>query len=958
MRAEPQIIVVSTDADVADILPPGHDLAAVQAVAPADAVRAIQELRAIGTPTVGVIDGRTVTLPPLLNELAVRCNDVPIVVASAQAPPTPSLPLRTLSYPAGSAQLARVVQQLLTSTAQRMRVRTTLDQFNVRLQAGAEPAADERQQRRLLLSDLYLSNILGQAHDAMIITDRDGVVVLWNAAAERLFGIAPQDAVGRRVDHIAADPALAQLQDAITSLSARTRTRALNVVTASPREQHLELSLSLIDQSGAGVAVSVIGRDVSERNALIRQLQDQADALRAGNAALAAARDAADAVAERLSLALQAAGLGDWIWDADTDMVTFSPRAGEIFAIPPGPHMTWTEMRGLLHPDDRERVRAAVERAIVDHANYATEYRLINDGRERWIAASGKPHYAADGRVTGMFGVVQDVTKDRLLVLLDDAVRPLSDPDQITSTAARMVGEHLNVTHCTYARVEADQDTLVVTGQYTSGAARTGSPYRLSVYGPDAAGCLRRGEPYVVSDVRQQARLDHQTRSSHRQIDAGALIAVPILKSGRLVAAMTVQTTAPRRWLRREIELVQQAASRCWESMERARVERERIGLLGAAEAANRAKDEFLAMLGHELRNPLSPIVTALEVMKLRGDGSQQRERDIIERQVTHLIRLVDDLLDVSRITRGKVELKIERVEIKEVVDRAVEMASPLLEQRSHALTLDVDSSGLAVDGDPARLSQVISNLLVNAAKYTPPRGHIRVRARRTDGEVQVQVADNGAGMPAEALEQIFDLFAQGRRSLDRGEGGLGLGLAIVRTLVERHGGSVSARSDGPGRGSEFVVTLPAARTPARFPAADGPARTVSPATGTRVLVVDDNHDAAEMLAEALRLRGYQVVIAHDGPEALALARSTPFAAGFIDIGLPVMDGYELVKHLRRLPGGESLRLVAITGYGQESDRRRAVEAGFDHHLVKPVDVSTVEQWISPPHASRAFSND
>ena len=234
-------------------------------------------------------------------------------------------------------------------------------------------------------------------------------------------------------------------------------------------------------------------------------------------------------------------------------------------------------------------------------------------------------------------------------------------------------------------------------------------------------------------------------------------------------------------------------------------------GLREAAEGANQAKDEFLAMLGHELRNPLSPILTALQLMKLRGESEFERERTIIERQVSHLTRLVDDLLDVSRIARGKVELKTEIVEVSEVVGKAIEMASPFMEQRNHRLAVDVPGHGLRVDGDSTRLRQVVSNLLTNAAKYTPPRGEIAIRAERVDDEVVLSVRDTGIGMSSDVLPRIFDLFVQERQALDRSQGGLGIGLTIVRSLIERHGGSVSARSDGPGKGSEFIVRLPAA---------------------------------------------------------------------------------------------------------------------------------------------------
>jgi signal transduction histidine kinase/DNA-binding response OmpR family regulator len=371
-------------------------------------------------------------------------------------------------------------------------------------------------------------------------------------------------------------------------------------------------------------------------------------------------------------------------------------------------------------------------------------------------------------------------------------------------------------------------------------------------------------------------------------------------------------------------------------------------GLRRAAEGANRAKDEFLAMLGHELRNPLSPIVTALQLMKLRGEGAD-RERTVIERQVAHLTRLVDDLLDVSRIARGKVELKVELVEMADVVVKAIEMASPLLEQRAHALELDVPRRGLAVNGDATRLAQVVSNLLTNAAKYTPAGGRISIVAARHGDAVELRLRDNGIGISPEVMAHIFDLFVQERQGLDRAHGGLGLGLTIVRNLVQLHGGTVSAESDGMGKGSEFVVRLPLA-TPPRAQAADNrsaPRPGPTAAVGRRILVVDDNDDSAAMLAEALRLRGHDVRVAHDGPAALTVSAVFRPDVAFLDIGLPVMDGYELAVRLRQQPGLEALRLLALTGYGQESDGERSRAAGFDEHLVKPLDLSQLDRLLS-----------
>jgi signal transduction histidine kinase/DNA-binding response OmpR family regulator len=362
-------------------------------------------------------------------------------------------------------------------------------------------------------------------------------------------------------------------------------------------------------------------------------------------------------------------------------------------------------------------------------------------------------------------------------------------------------------------------------------------------------------------------------------------------------------------------------------------------------EVANRSKDEFLAMLGHELRNPLAPIVTALQLMELRGDETLRRERTIIERQVRHLTRLVDDLLDVSRITRGRIDLKRESIEVSEIVAKAIEMASPLIEQRQHNLRIDLPRHGLAVEADAIRMAQVVANLLNNAAKYTEPHGTIAVAARMEGELVVLRVRDTGIGLSPEMLPRVFDLFVQERQALDRAQGGLGLGLAIVKTLVELHGGTVEAHSEGHGRGSEFVVRLPAAQAGGGLaPAA--PEAAARP-DALRVLVVDDNADAADLLALSVRLMGHVARVANDGPAALQIAAQFQPAVALLDIGLPVMDGYELARHLRALPGLEQVRLIAVTGYSQEADRRHTTAAGFERHLVKPIQLDELQDALS-----------
>ena len=366
------------------------------------------------------------------------------------------------------------------------------------------------------------------------------------------------------------------------------------------------------------------------------------------------------------------------------------------------------------------------------------------------------------------------------------------------------------------------------------------------------------------------------------------------------------------------------------------------------AEAADRAKDEFMAMLGHELRNPLAPALTALHVVKRRGGAYAAEECDIVERQVRHLARLVDDLLDVSRLRRGAIDLRREPVAVSTAVARAVEMVSPLVRERHHHVTVDVPDD-LVVNADPQRLAQVFTNLLANAAKYTEPGGHLAVGAWRDAGQVVVEWTDDGIGIAPELLPTIFDLFVQGERGLDRRQGGLGLGLAVARTLVQQHGGTIEVRSEGIGRGSCFLVRLPEFEGPVRAKSrgAAGLARPVGASRGTRVLVVEDNSDALEMLVQSLLLEGIQAAGASDAAAALEMAGTAMPDIAILDVGLPQIDGYELARRLRAMAGASRIRLIAVTGYGGRSGEAAALEAGFDELFVKPVNVDALVERLA-----------
>jgi two-component system, sensor histidine kinase len=362
---------------------------------------------------------------------------------------------------------------------------------------------------------------------------------------------------------------------------------------------------------------------------------------------------------------------------------------------------------------------------------------------------------------------------------------------------------------------------------------------------------------------------------------------------------------------------------------------------------ADRRKDEFLATLAHELRNPLAHMVNSLSMMN--GPESTEaapRAKEIIQRQLAHMVRLVDDLLDVSRITRGKLAVHAKRVELAGIIQSAVDTVQPVMDARRHELIVTLPEEPVYVQGDPVRLSQVFSNLLNNAAKYSEPEGSVRLTAAASADRLEIVITDDGIGISAETLPIIFEMFTQGDGSVERTQSGLGVGLALTRRLIELHGGTVEARSPGLGKGSTFTVTLPLAAAPAELNRDTAPDPDAAAARSRRILLVDDNVDFATSLAMLLEGLGHVVRVAHNGGEGIEVAADLQPEIAFLDIGLPVMSGYELARRLRALPASKDTVLVALSGWGQEDDRRRSREAGFAAHLVKPVELHKIESIL------------
>ena len=612
--------------------------------------------------------------------------------------------------------------------------------------------------------------------------------------------------------------------------------------------------------------------------------------------------------------------------------------AGETVTVPP----VWYDPRELEQVQIEEGRRVAVE---------ATIFPLRDDaGHVSHVAIAFKDVTAEMERRDTERRLIEESRINETLHRLGAAFARELEEDRlvqlITEEATGLIGAAYGAFFYNVDEPASDRERggayalHVAAGIDREAFERFPMPRATELFGPT----LRGEEVICLDDVTRDPRYGRSGPQPPGHPAVRSYLAAPVVaRTGAVLGGLFFGHPEPARFTRSHAQLIEGLTAQAAIAVENARLYRDLRNSEERARQADRRKDEFLAMLSHELRNPLAPIATALELMKMNGETGATHEREIIERQVGHLIGLVDDLLDVSRITRGKIQLRCEPLEIASVVASAIEMVSPLLEQRAHSLRVELPSRPLRVHADRIRLGQVIANLLHNAAKYTEPGGRVTIAATEDAHSVRITVSDTGIGIPPELLPSLFDLFTQGERSIDRSQGGLGLGLTLVRSLVRLHGGQVEARSQGLGCGSTFEITLPrltahqAAHVPRPTPYPAAQAR----GGGRRVLVVDDNQDAADLIAEALRTVGFEVAVAHDGPSALeAAARLHPEVA-LLDIGLPLMDGYELARRLRQQEDG-AIQLIAITGYGQDSDRARTRELGFAHHFVKPVDLQTL----------------
>lgn len=640
---------------------------------------------------------------------------------------------------------------------------------------------------------------------------------------------------------------------------------------------------------------------------------------------------------ERLRMAVESANLGTWDFDPVTGDLIWSDQTRVMFGLPPGAEVNYHVFLNGVHPDDRERTDAAVQAALrlENEGRYEIDYRTIGlqDSVERWVTARGRAFLNERGQVRRFVGTVLDITERKRGE--EAAARRSAQLQELAAISTR-----LNAAH----------DVPSVLGIITEEARKLIGAHQAAT---TVVLDRHKAEPVTIvspSDkgIPPGSRVDAPVHQSPASPEGG--ITVPLLgRNTQNFGVIRLSGKFADQLSEDDLALLAQLSQIAAGAIENARLYEE-------LREKDRRKDEFLAMLAHELRNPLAAIRNAVTLSEGVNDAHEIGwSMEVIQRQLQQLTRLIDDLFDVSRITRGKIQLRKEHLDAAPVLRRAVEAVQPLLEERQHELSVSFRPGTLYLEADPTRLEQIVVNLLTNAAKYTEAGGQISLHAKNDGNEIVISVRDNGMGIPPEKLPQMFELFVQGDRSLARSEGGLGIGLTLVRSLAEMHGGSVQAYSEGLGKGSEFVVRLPASRKAA---AAARPSRTATTMPGTttpasrpaRILVVDDNMDSAHTLAKLLSRQGHDVRTVYDGPAAIEAARAHRPEFVLLDIGLPGMDGYQVATRLRQ--ENERSILIALSGYGQESDRNRSREAGFHHHLVKPVEHSLLAELLANPPAS------
>ncbi len=841
--------------------------------------------------------------------------------------------------------------------AQELAARAALAVDNARLYRQAQEAARQHEESLALLDTLMRTAPVGLA-----FLDRELRYVRLNDTLAAMDGVRPEDALGKTlhevVPHLA--PRLEPFYRRVLDTGEPVRNLELSDdVPGDPgRQQHWLINYYPVPtRYGKVLGVGVVITDITERKQAEVERERLVEQLRAERAFL-------EAVLQQMpgGILIAEAPSGRVLLRNDQEARLVTADAGLPKTVREfDRYQPMFASSRYSRPEDWPLLRALRTGEVVHGEEM--DYRLA-DGTHGTIRASAAPVRDPAGRIIAAVTTWFDISErkraeevQRFLAEAGEALASSLDYEATLQQVARLAVPAL-ADWCSIDILQEDRSIRRVAVAHPDPAKvalaqELSGRYPRHLDGPEGK-VLQTGKAVLLPEITDDVLTAYARDAAHLEILRGlglkSTMVIPLAARGRVLGSVSfVFAESGRRYDEDDFALGQELARRAALAVDNAR-------LYGELQEVDRRKDEFLAMLAHELRNPLAPITNAVQILKMpQADAAViGRARDMMERQVQQLTRLVDDLLDVSRIMRGKIELRKERLDLAAAVTRAVETAQPLIEASGHELTVSLPSEPVPLDADPVRLAQVIANLLNNAAKYTEPGGKIWLTAAREGDEAVVRVKDTGIGIAPALLAHIFDLFVQADHARGRAQGGMGIGLTLVRSLVGLHGGRVEAHSDGPNRGSEFVIRLPALPQAGQSRAAEPAAPPDAAPARRRVLVVDDNADAADSLALVLRLEGQEVCVAHDGTKALELAAAFRPEVVFLDLGMPGMDGYEVARRLRGQPGLEQVVLVALTGWGQDEDRRRTREARFDHHLTKPADPEALRRLLSGPGGGRA----
>lgn len=793
-------------------------------------------------------------------------------------------------------------------------------------------------------SDERLAGAFQAALDCIITIDHESIITEFNAAAERTFGFRREDVVGRELaETIIPEEFRQQHWDGLARFMATGEGQILDqrielpALHADGRTFPIELSVTRVKSVEPPVFTAFL-RDISDR-------KEAEEALRASE--------------ERLRLSLDAGSMGVWDWNIRTGELNWSDTLEPLHGLQPGTFGgTFEAFQELVHPEDRLSLSDAIRIALENSSDFEIEFRVVwPNGSIRWIAGKGGVFPGLDGQPLRMIGVGLDVTKRKrsqqtaqfladasaeLAVLVDFestlqkvatmAVPYFADWAAVDILDGSDILRRVAVAHVDPSKVEL---ALEVQRRFPSDPTAETGAWKI----------IRTGQPERVAEITDELLTesikDKELLDIIRELGLQSYIGVPLMVGGRITGVLTfISAESGHLYDDYDMAIARDLAHRTGIAIQN-------LQLYQELQQADRRKDEFLATLAHELRNPLAPIRSGLDFMRMTNFVPEAVEETtaIIERQMKHLVRLVDDLMDVSRINSGKLVLQKERVSLASVVDSALESSRPLIQEMGHTLTVNLPEEELMMSVDLTRLAQVFSNLLNNAAKYTERGGHITLTAQSKENLAVVSVKDTGIGIAADQLSGVFDMFSQVAGSLQKAQGGLGIGLMLVQSLVELHGGSIIVRSEGLGKGSEFIVQLPLVESNP-LPGTTDLKRTDS-LTSARILVVDDNADVAYVLKRLLETSGNKTHAVHSGEEAVAAAAEFKPGVILLDIGLPQMDGYEACRQIRAQPGGQDILIIAQSGWGSPDDRRQSNEAGFDHHLVKPVELKALVELIN-----------